>query len=102
MRNKDVRNRILSLVALVATLLVVFTSNILISEYANHRCKDEAHCPICTLIVQCENNVKTIGSGVLLAIASAIVIKMAEIISVKYDYQSVQTTLVSQKVRLDS
>lgn len=102
MSNKSIFNKILSVVAILATVLVVLFSCTVLSENVNHHCDDESHCPVCALIIQCEQNIKTIGSGLILAVVSAIIISaMADTVAC-YTYQSVQTTLVSQKVRLDS
>ena len=94
--------RILALVAILATVFVVLVSGSVISKNAGHHCNDQEHCPICSLILQCEQNIKTIGSG-LIAVATVVFISMsmAELVTA-FEYQSVQTTLVSQKVRLDS
>ncbi|MCR5580101.1 MAG: hypothetical protein K6F66_00805 [Pseudobutyrivibrio sp.] len=95
-------NRILALVAVLATVLVMSFSTSTISVHIAHHCNDEAHCPVCSLILQCENNIKTIGTGLIIAVAFAIVaFTIAEVASY-FDFESVQTTLVSQKVRLDS
>ncbi|CBK75040.1 hypothetical protein CIY_23970 [Butyrivibrio fibrisolvens 16/4] len=102
MSNKSIFNRILSAVAILATILVVFFSVTVISENVNHHCNDEEHCPVCAIILQCEQNIKTIGSGLILAVVSAMIIKVMVDTVACYTYQSVQTTLVSQKVRLDS
>ena len=94
--------RILSFVAIIATVLLIQFSSAYMAEHAYHHCDDQAHCPICSVINQCDNNIRTIGAGLLLLACIAIVFSdiLAEIND--YDYQSVQTTLVSQKVRLDS
>jgi hypothetical protein len=95
-------NRILAVVALLATLFVVLFSSFYISEHASHHCNDEEHCPVCAMIVQCERAVKTVGAGLILAFAMMYTISAAVNTINNYEYQSVQTTLVSQKVRLDS
>ncbi|SHI34034.1 hypothetical protein [Pseudobutyrivibrio xylanivorans] len=102
MSNKTGFNRILACVAVFATVLVVLVSGLLLSENAGHQCNDAEHCPVCSLILQCEQNIKTIGSG-LIAVATVIYVAktMTELVTA-FEYRSVQTTLVSQKVRLDS
>lgn len=95
-------NRILALVALVATVFMVLFSTFMLSEHVAHHCHHEDNCPICTLIVQCQQNIKTIGSGLIIA---ATLFVFAHVITQSVDtfeYQSVQTTLVSQKIRLDN
>ena len=102
MRNDKRFNSIISLVAILATVFVVFVSGLFLAENAYHHCNDESHCPVCTLIVQCEKNIKTIGSGLIIVLAAAMVIETTVVSAANFKYQSVQTTLVSQKVRLDS
>ena len=102
MTGKTTRNRKISLVALLATVFVVLISNMMISENVNHHCHGEADCPICSLILQCEKNINTVGSGLIMVAVAAMVFFMAAVTVSNYKYQSVQTTLVSQKVRLDS
>ena len=102
MKGKTLRNRILSLVALIATVFVVLISNMLISENVNHHCHGEADCPVCSLIIQCEKNINTVGSGLIMVAVAAMVYFVAAVTVSNYKYQSVQTTLVYQKVRLDS
>ena len=95
-------NRILALVALVATVFMVLFSTFMLSEHAAHHCNHADNCPICTLIVQCQQNIKTIGSGLIVATAlfvlAYVIVKAVD----SFEYQSVQTTLVSQKIRLDN
>ena len=103
MRSNTGFNRILACVAILATVLVVFISGVFLAENAGHHCNnDQDHCPVCSLILQCEQNIKTIGSG-LIAVATVVFVAhaMTELVTA-FEYQSVQTTLVSQKVRLDS
>ncbi len=102
MKNNSRYNRIIALVAILATVFLVHFSNAYISEHVGHRCEDQAHCPVCTVINLCDANLRTIGTGLTLAVSIAIVFAFVLIVVANYDYQSVQTTLVSQKVRLDS
>ena len=95
-------NNIVSMVAILATVFVMLVSGMFLAENANHHCNDEAHCPVCSLIVQCEKNIKTIGSGLIIALVAAMVLVTMAQTTTHFEYQSVQTTLVSQKVRLDS
>jgi hypothetical protein len=95
-------SRLIAAVAIIATVFVVSTSGAVISKNAGHHCDDQDHCPICTLVLQCQQNIKTIGSGLIIAAVAALVFTVMATAAVKYEYQSVQTTLVSQKVRLDS
>lgn len=95
-------NRVLALVALVATVFMVLFSTFMLSEHAAHHCNHADNCPICTLIVQCQQNIKTIGSGLIVATALFVLAYVIVKAEDSFEYQSVQTTLVSQKIRLDN
>ena len=102
MKTNSSFNRILAVVAIIATVFVMHFSCQYISEHTGHHCDDSDHCPICTMILQCENVVKTLGTGLIVAALIAFVSKVIEEVASYFNYQSIQTTLVSQKVRLDS
>ena len=91
-----------AMVAILATVFVMLVSGMFLAENAGHHCDCQEDCPVCSLILQCEQNIKTIGSG-LIAVATVIFVAhaMTELVTA-FEYQSVQTTLVSQQVRLDS
>ena len=102
MSKKTGFNHILACVAILATVFVVLISGVFLAENTGHHCDCQDHCPVCSLILQCEQNIKTIGSG-LIAVATVIFIARSMVeLTTAFEYQSVQTTLVSQKVRLDS
>ena len=101
MRERTLAKRILAIVAIVATVLLVHFSTEFLSEHANHHCEDHAHCPVCAVIDQCETNIRTIGSGLILEVVAVMVSFAMAATGANYKYQSVQTTLVSQKVRID-
>lgn len=102
MKNSRKYKSIIALVAVLATVFLVHFSNLYISEHAGHKCEDQAHCPVCAVINLCDTNLKTIGTGLILAAAITLIFSFVLSEAVNYVYQSVQTTLVSQKVRLDS
>ncbi len=95
-------NRILSMVALFAIVFVVLFSASFISNNLGHHCDDQDHCPVCTFIIQCQQNIKTIGTGLIAAASVIFISTVLTEVAITFEYQSVQTTLVSQKVRLDS
>ena len=95
-------NRIIALVAIMATVLLMHFSDLYISEHANHHCVDEDSCPVCAMLEQCATNLKTISSGLSLVVVTVMAVVAITVAATNYVYQSVQTTLVSQKVRLDS
>lgn len=102
MSKNNTLKRIFALVAILATVILVQFSNEYISEHINHHCDDSEHCPVCSVIVQCENNIKTLSTGLILIVTAVMAFAFIAAETVNFDYQSVQTTLVSQKVRLDS
>ena len=102
MSNEKWFNRIIAIVAVLATVFVVLISGLFITEKIHHKCDDEAHCPVCALILQCEQNIKTIGSALIVAATSIALAEIFVEVATAYEYQSVQTTLVSSKVRMDS
>ena len=95
-------NRILAMVALVATVFVMLVSTVFIVEHASHRCDDEAHCPVCALIQQCQSNIKNIGAGLVVAATVYMAVYAMKETGACASNESVQTSLVSQKVRIDS
>lgn len=95
-------NRILAMVALVATVFVMLVSTIFIAEHVSHHCDDEAHCPICLVLEQCQSNIKSIGAGLVVAAAVYMVVYAMKETGACASNESVQTSLVSQKVRIDS
>ncbi len=95
-------NRILALVAIAATVLVMLFSTVFIAEHAAHHCDDEAHCPICLVLEQCESNIKSIGAGLVVAAVVYVIAFAMKDIEGFIQSQPVQASLVSQKVRIDS
>ena len=102
MRDRDSFNRIISLAALVATLFLMLFSSFYITEHANHHCDDEAHCPVCAVILQCENNIKSIGTGLIIVMCAVFSYSVVSQLFNYFSFQSIQTTLVSQRVRLNN
>lgn len=95
-------NRILALVAIAATVLVMLFSTVFIAEHVSHHCDDEAHCPICLVLEQCESNIKSIGAGLVVAALVYVIAFAMKDIADFIQSQPVQASLVSQKVRIDS
>lgn len=94
--------RIIALVAIVATVFLMLLSSFYITEHVLHHCDDEEHCPVCAMLLQCERSLKTIGTGIVMAVAAFIVFDLIADAFMGYSYESTQTTLISKKVRLDS
>ncbi len=102
MTDNRTSNRILALVAIAATVLVMLFSTVFISEHVSHHCDDEAHCPICLVLEQCESNIKSIGAGLVVAAVVYVIAFTMKDIAGFIQSQPVQASLVSQKVRIDS
>ncbi len=102
MTDNRTSNRILALVAIAATVLVMLFSTVFISEHVSHHCDDEAHCPICLVLEQCESNIKSIGAGLVVAAVVYVIAFAMKDIAGFIQSQPVQASLVSQKVRIDS
>ncbi len=101
MSRSNLLKRIIALVAILATVFLIHFSNEYLSEHVSHHCTDHAHCPVCSVIEQCENNIRTVGTGLILAIVAVMAYIVVTDSIANFEYQSVQTTLVSQKVRMD-
>ena len=67
MTQKEAYKRIVALVAILAAVVVMLFSARFIAEHVSHHCDDEAHCPICLVLEQCESNIKSIGAGLVVA-----------------------------------
>ena len=102
MKNCNYKNIIIAIVALVATLFMMLFSSIYLTEHASHRCEDSSHCPVCSMMVQCERSLKTLGTGLAVAVVALVSFVLLTDISQGYSFQSIQATLISQKVRMDS
>ena len=102
MLNSNTSNRIIAMVALVATLFLMLFSSFYITEHASHHCDDSDHCPVCSMLVQCEQSLKTLGAGLIIVAVAILSVAMNTDVFSGYSYQSTQTTLITQKVRLDS
>ncbi len=69
------RTRMAALIMACIIVLFIFASVFFIAHEADHDCTGE-DCPVCALIMQCENNLKQIGSGeaaVVTAVATALI-----------------------------
>lgn len=99
---KEAYKRIVALVAILAAVVVMLFSARFIAEHVSHHCDDEAHCPICLVLEQCQSNIKNIGAGLIFATVVYVIVFAMKDIAYFASSQSVQTSLVSQKVRIDS
>ncbi|WP_033151589.1 hypothetical protein [Pseudobutyrivibrio ruminis] len=102
MKNSNFQSIIIATVAIAAALFMMFFSNIYISEHVSHHCEDSNHCPVCSILEQCENALKTFGTGLIVAAVVLFIHKLLIEAFQGYSFESIQATLISQKVRLDS
>lgn len=87
-------------IAAIAILGVMLFSTIFISQHIEHECTGE-ECPVCAFMVQCENNINSIGAMIVIVLAAfflglSILKSMQHIITTYSKY-----SLISQKVRLN-
>lgn len=101
MEKRLMRNRILSIVAILATLFVVLLSSEYLVEHAAHKCVG-AECPVCETMLQCANNIKTVGTAVSVAVVVYIAFAVMKSADTFYSCEVVTPSLISQKVRLDN
>lgn len=94
------KQRLLAQIVCILFLCVTVFSMIFLAEESNHQCTD-TQCPVCTCIHQIEQAIKTLGTGM---ISGVILIPVLIYLFVSGDPQQkviLNTTLISQKVRLD-
>ena len=85
----------------IAMLFVVLFSAVFVSVESIHDC-DGNDCPICAVIMQCENNLEQLGVGITgLAIAFFAVVLFASLYEVSYDI-ILYSTPVSKMVRMNN
>ena len=87
-------------VAMIATVLVMLFSCIFISNHVNHECTGH-DCPVCAVVSQCENNLKTIGAVIAVCIGLFLFVQVAKAENI-LDLAFVADSLISQKVRMNN
>ena len=93
-------SKITAWVALMATVFMMLFSMIYISEHAEHDCTG-SQCPICIVMQQCSNNLKTIGTAVAVVSISFFLFKQNMKDKCNKTNAFFCNSLISQKVRLD-
>lgn len=94
------KQKLLAQIICILFLCVTAFSMIFLAEEADHQCTD-TQCPVCTCIHQIEQALKTLGTG---TISGVILIPVLIYLFVCSDLQQeiiLNTSLISQKVRLD-
>lgn len=101
-RNKGTcRQRRLALFVCAVVILVTFLSFTYIIEENNHNCSGE-DCPICAHIIQCEKNIRQIGSGFIVSL-SIVAVSLLCVVSVSLcDSMISKESLISKKIRLNN
>lgn len=98
---KKLSQKVIIWVVIVATLLVVLFSAVFVGKYLNHRCDDE-NCPICEMMVECETNLKLLGTAIILLVATGLVLNKVKSLCVIITKAVICNSLISQKVRLNN
>lgn len=100
MQNQNLK-KITALVAMLATVFVLLFSTSYLIEHAEHNCTG-SDCPICAIMEQCGNNLKTIITAIILACIAIILFSVLQE-TVHYQFHSVSSnSLISQKVRMNN
>lgn len=85
----------------VVTVIVLLFSAFYLVEHAEHDCTG-SECPICMVMAQCSNNLKAIGTALILASASLFLFTLTNK-ELHYDkIISLSNSLISQKVRMNN
>ena len=95
------KNRILAIVAILATSFAILFSSLFIAENLHHDCIGD-DCPICQTLDQAMENIKTLGAAVIAAIAFVVSFDAVLEISANYSCEVIVPSLISQKVRMDN
>lgn len=92
--------KIISIALCILLLFVTFASLFYIVEEKNHHCTGE-DCPICANIHLAEQTLRTIGNGSINLVAVAVIPALITLLTVGKLLFVFETSLVSQKVRLN-
>ncbi len=93
--------RIIALLAAFAVVFVMLFSASFIAENIHHDCAGD-DCPICTVMIQCSNHLRSIGTvlTVVAAVAGFLVVEKELSQNTPEDLSAV--SLISQKVRMNN
>ena len=98
---KNFFKSIAALVAIIATVLVMTFSATFLVQHHSHQCTGN-ECPICHVMEQCSNNLKTIGTAVIAVAAIVAIRETVKQLTTNSVGEFSCNSLVSQKVRLDN
>ena len=97
---KKVINRIILFLIMMAVVLMLIISSLLIAKHIHHHCTGK-NCPVCSVLTQCFNNVRLLGTACDTPVLSfAFVIVFAVVLVFAANTMSNITTLISLKVEL--
>lgn len=95
------RKKNIAVIACVLFVFVTLASLFYIAKEENHQCTGE-DCPICACVRQAEQIVKNVGTAVSYSVATDLMLVRITDVLTAGCLGVLCTTLVSQKVRLDS
>ena len=94
------RKRVFSAAVCILFLFVTFASLLYIAKEENHHCTGE-DCPICVNIHQAEQILKNLGNGVIMIVIANSMPIWFVLLAVGQFLLIFDTSLISQKVRLN-
>lgn len=93
--------RFLSGVMALVIVAFLLLSIIFIVHEADHDCSG-GDCPVCALIMQCENNLRTVGTGDTAEAVSSVTSILIAVILMPLAAVAVVSTPISRKIRLNN
>ena len=95
------KHKIIAGILGIMMLSVVLFSTLYIASETDHECDGE-HCPVCMILMQCENTLRSLGDGPAIVATALLpvlcILKAAE----SYMTFAAPDTLVLNKVRLNN
>jgi len=73
MQNQKTK-RLIAWVAMIATVCVMLFSTVFLVEHSNHTCHGN-DCPICSVMEQCSNTLRTFATAIAIVVAGTIVLR---------------------------
>ena len=94
-------NRGLAGAVMIAVVFVLLFSVMFLSGHVHHHCEDE-DCPICMVMAQCSDNIKTLSAAIAFICCGLLLIAPILNIRAVSGSDSVTNSLVFQKVRMNN
>lgn len=93
--------RITAMIAIAAVVFVMLISVAYISEYEAHECTG-ADCPVCAMLEQCSNNLRTGGTLTIIFVAMSVK-SFIFLKSIQYSSSvCLADSLITRKVRMNN